>query len=808
MRRSQTAATLAGKIIGTPQYMAPEQIDHPSEVDHRADIYALGVVFYQMLTGELPGKDLQAPSRKVSIDVRLDEMVLRALEEKPERRYQTALEFRTLLDGLPPATPPPVPKRGMIRRWRWVFLVMIPLGTLLGFVAAGALTYVMPKKYEAEAIVEVIPANGSAITPAFLGNQCQAIKSSAALTAVSQELELPNKWMTDGETAVGILKAIISTQNIRGTDLIAIKVRHTNPEDAVGITYAVILNYQRSFVGKVIVHDTPQPPRMPVTPNVTLNLVIGSAGGLLLSPLMALVLIMLLHAVFPETKSINSPPQASQQASVMKTRVEAFAEVGNAMETISETGFVPLRDKAVRWIIHLVWAASTSGLVALAVMFVAEILTKDRGNLNRSLMTWEDVYGPVITVILGCGLLAIPIKAFRFASARVWIGAVFATAGITAITYVLAAPVEDPAFHADNFIVMVAICAFGASLGGFAAVFGKERFSAPNKPSVFWPIKAGWIAAVIVVTGVLWFFLRDGGKSYPGSSSNSAFAAVMLRAYDWNDLAASGQAGGGVLVTVDGQTCLKIENPNDSALSTRLLTIVTPPLKARRYAVMGEVRYENIQGMAYLEMWNEFPQGRFFSRTMDKPGSGAMGQLTGTSDWRPFILPFDQQKIANPPNRIEVNLHLPGHGVVIIGPLRLCELGTEEVAEDQLKFRSEERNEEPKSQADEVAKGWLTKIDTGDYKQSWKDAAEFFQKAITEAGWSEAMTKFRKPLGAVKSRKLLDAKSAKSLPGAPDGEYVVMQFETSFAAKQKGLETVTFMKQEDGSWKAAGYFIR
>jgi serine/threonine protein kinase len=68
--------------------MAPEQAEHPAEVDHRADIYALGVVFYQMLTGELPGKRLDPPSRKVQIDVRLDEIVLRALEKEPERRYQ------------------------------------------------------------------------------------------------------------------------------------------------------------------------------------------------------------------------------------------------------------------------------------------------------------------------------------------------------------------------------------------------------------------------------------------------------------------------------------------------------------------------------------------------------------------------------------------------------------------------------------------------------------------------------------------------------------------------------------------------
>ena len=90
-----TNLTAAGQVIGTPQYMAPEQVEHPQQVDHRADIYSLGVVFYQMLTGELPIGRFAPPSKKVQIDVRLDEVVLRALEKEPDRRYQQASEMKT-----------------------------------------------------------------------------------------------------------------------------------------------------------------------------------------------------------------------------------------------------------------------------------------------------------------------------------------------------------------------------------------------------------------------------------------------------------------------------------------------------------------------------------------------------------------------------------------------------------------------------------------------------------------------------------------------------------------------------------------
>jgi tRNA A-37 threonylcarbamoyl transferase component Bud32 len=84
--------TQAGQRMGTPHYMAPEQIEHPDQVDHRADIFSLGVVFYEMLTNELPLGRFPPPSQKVEVDVRLDEVVLRTLEKEPDRRYQHASE--------------------------------------------------------------------------------------------------------------------------------------------------------------------------------------------------------------------------------------------------------------------------------------------------------------------------------------------------------------------------------------------------------------------------------------------------------------------------------------------------------------------------------------------------------------------------------------------------------------------------------------------------------------------------------------------------------------------------------------------
>jgi serine/threonine protein kinase len=108
--------TATHQVMGTPHYMAPEQIDRPLAVDHRADIYSLGVVFYEMLTGELPRGRFGLPSQKARVDVRLDDVVLRALEVQPERRFQHAGDMKTDVESIAgERTAPLTERRATIR---------------------------------------------------------------------------------------------------------------------------------------------------------------------------------------------------------------------------------------------------------------------------------------------------------------------------------------------------------------------------------------------------------------------------------------------------------------------------------------------------------------------------------------------------------------------------------------------------------------------------------------------------------------------------------------------------------------------
>jgi hypothetical protein len=107
-----------------------------------------------------------------------------------------------------------------------------------------------------------------------------------------------------------------------------------------------------------------------------------------------------------------------------------------------------------------------------------------------------------------------------------------------------------------------------------------------------------------------------------------------------------------------------------------------------------------------------------------------------------------------------------------------------------------------------AARNWLTLIDMGNYSASWQEAAGYFKSAVRQDQWEQMLQSVRTPLGNMISRKLKTSVYKTTLPGAPDGQYVVIQFETSFQNKESAIETVTPMLDKDGRWRVSGYYIK
>jgi len=113
-----------------------------------------------------------------------------------------------------------------------------------------------------------------------------------------------------------------------------------------------------------------------------------------------------------------------------------------------------------------------------------------------------------------------------------------------------------------------------------------------------------------------------------------------------------------------------------------------------------------------------------------------------------------------------------------------------------------------KASATAAATAWLKLIDAGDYAASWNTASNYFKEHVTEDQWTQKVGPARQSMGVVLSRNLKSATYMTTVPGAPDGQYVVIQYQTSFAHKKSAIETVTPMLDTDGQWRVSGYYIR
>jgi len=121
---------------------------------------------------------------------------------------------------------------------------------------------------------------------------------------------------------------------------------------------------------------------------------------------------------------------------------------------------------------------------------------------------------------------------------------------------------------------------------------------------------------------------------------------------------------------------------------------------------------------------------------------------------------------------------------------------------------SVQAQQKPEDLAQQSADAWLAWVDSGQYAESWQEASQLFKAAVTKEQWRSKLQASRDPFGKMLSRKLKSATYSKTLPGAPDGEYVVIQYESSFEHKQAAVETVTPMLDKDGTWRVSGYYIK
>ena len=117
-------------------------------------------------------------------------------------------------------------------------------------------------------------------------------------------------------------------------------------------------------------------------------------------------------------------------------------------------------------------------------------------------------------------------------------------------------------------------------------------------------------------------------------------------------------------------------------------------------------------------------------------------------------------------------------------------------------------NPQAEKAAIEVSQKWLSLLNEKKYGESWDESAKIFQSAITREDWEQALNGLLTPFGKVLSRELKSAKFYTTLPGAPDGEYVVIQYKTSFENKKSTIETITPMLDKDGQWRVSGYYIK
>jgi len=707
--------TGAGEMMGTPAYMAPEQIEHPGEVDHRADIYSLGVVFYQMLTGELPLGKFAPPSRKVEIDVRLDEVVLRALEKEPGLRYQQASEVRTQVqtiaaspgDGAPKAAsaaapePPVSPERLGQMQWN-----LMGLGILMAFSGFMESRYIYALVEPALGIfvgawailfgIAVLQMAGTA------GRNFAKVKAAAQVTVMGgiavlglacwlalEDNALPTPWRICLMVAftAWIISGLLKLTSVGpfARNLWTLDQRERQPIAWVAWYLAfmsglipTLFYWLKPWVAPSL-SDVDQEFALLLTLWAGLNATALGLGArksrigriaLVIGVInVSIWLLMCIAGILSDSRAAGNLPEWLQQTTddILPGGTVRFTETSsiknNRPATVTQDEFVDssfvhiekLTDAMGQPLLYQTTTENSGDVVRYRYAFnvpvppggmmtnitegAMENLIHPTGNPNE--FEYHLDHSPGYNGVTR-----------RIETHRLPPGAVLVSKSPDDLK------VMSVGDHIELFIDRK------IPRGGDIDIRYRYRLpAAPDRITNMPPASPAPATSQAVPT-----------------PANLSPIEQPLGEYQW-PLTSPTYTVSEQAIKADGRVELEITNTADAPLQWHLTTIDRPAITSMIYEITGDIRYEGVDGSGYLEMWSCFPpagpgypEGRYFSSTLGKVGSGPMEPIAGTSDWRTFELPFDRTGSANPPDRLELNIFLPGRGTVYIGPLKLIQL--------------------------------------------------------------------------------------------------------------------------------------
>jgi predicted Ser/Thr protein kinase len=732
--------TSAGETMGTPAYMAPEQRDRPAEVDHRADLYALGVVFYQMLTGELPSAgQLRAPSTRVHLDVRLDEIVLRALEKDPDRRYSAASEFKTQVETVahtsttPPVQPHPSSRLSLDYRSP-IMIFGLPLlhvtsgidpatgrqRVARGIVAVGGIAH------------GVVACGGLAIGGFAFGGLSLGVFSYGGLAAGALAI---------GGIGVGLVGAF------------------------AGVAVAPV-----AIGGHAIGHYA-----------------YGGAGwgNHVCSPL-------------------RNDPTAVE---FFGTWIQKFLPAAN-VATVSLMLFCVVLSFSVSW-----WARSRK-----------PVLTRTRESNTRPVSQHSKAFHRAVPWALLCAVVAgllifstiVTIKPESDQSASIPTNAAgHETAKQSAqvfrpttpdSSYEVGQPIQPgtpPTTKSTNASAVSAEDqrALRLDRAGDTMQTIVQRLREEHSLRLSFENLDFTIADAVTLGARL---SELTGKETKGLLTDSEVdqlrSARRLRDQE--------KLGSNTLIDLGARYTGQIEGDTVPAFFEKLTA--GTPYRAHKLGAT----------------WLIHPRGESrlaFPVTLKTAGMTVSEVIGAIVKQAPSDRPIAAGMVFAMPSSVGVD---PTPWLSVQAPElefdhtpafeALCKLG--EAAHpgsvwELAGYRESRMLSTTPAPGDEVrsvvntTQAWLGGIDREGYATAWRDASEILRSAITEEKFSAAMLAVRAPLGKANIRRLRSATPLTQLPGVPDGRYILLQFETSFDSAPAAIETVTFVRDPDGKWRAAGYYI-